>query len=452
MNIRRFSQMLALTLLATGSPGLVRASEVGDQASCLKRITEASQNYTNTYLTARGGCGVRNLTLPAPVDCDDDRDTKQQLGDAANKLIGQFNKCTPTSFTQVCALQKTVPLDLYAAMVSGAGSLDDSLATLVASLWTRSTTGCPRPTSPVSKETESCIRSINAQIARVSSQIQQCVSKCEFSLTKNGGEACTAPDTGEPLKDKQIECIDRARARLVDTVSKRCTPAALVEAGCPLGASTVPALFDAFEPHLKKITRDLDVKLYHSPCRYVIAINPVAPVATVDMEPSGELREIRCGQELDAAFFGDDEEMIFQTDLNCQDAGKVNGLVVSASGVTINLGKDFRVSGPAKAADRTGTGILVRSGAKNVFVRQGVVQRFATGIADSGAGAGNVYKELTVRGHLGDGVRLSGEDARVDSLSVKNNGGYGVRMNGPLAAVIACTTESNGLDGIRIDG
>ena len=78
-------------------------------------------------------------------------------------------------------------------------------ATLVAALWTTSTTGCPRPTSPVSKDTESCIRSINSQIARVSSQIQQCVSKCEFSYTKGGGEACTAPDTGEPLKDKQID-------------------------------------------------------------------------------------------------------------------------------------------------------------------------------------------------------------------------------------------------------
>ncbi len=451
MKIRRFAPAMAALLLSV-VPGPSRASEVGDQASCVKRIAEAAQNYTNTYLSARGGCEVRNLSLEAPVACEDDRDTSDQVKDAAGKMIGQFNKCTTTSFAQVCALSKTVPLELYAAMLSGTGSLEDSLSNLVASLWTRSTPGCPRPTSPVSKDTESCVRSINSQIARVSSQIQQCVSKCEFSLTKNGGDACTAPDTGEPLKEKQVECIDRARARLLDTVSKRCTPDALVAAGCPLGASTVPGLIAAFEPHLKKITRDLDVKMYHAPCRHVIAINPVSPTATVGMEPSGELREIRCGQELDAAFFGDDEEMILQTDLNCQDAGKVNGLVVSASNVTINLGKDFRVSGPAKAADRTGTGILVKGGARNVFVRRGVVQRFAVGIADSGAGSGNVYKELTVRGNTVDGVRLSGEDARVDSLSVKTNGGYGIRMNGPLPKVVACTTESNGLDGIRVDG
>lgn len=451
MKIRRVLSFAALLLCAVpASPGL--ASEAGDQASCLKRIAEAVQNYTNTFVTAQGGCEARNLARETPVACDDDNDTKDQLKDAADKLISQFNKCLPTSFAQMCSLSKTAPLDLYAALITGPGSLRDTLGVLVARLWRTSTTGCPRPTGPVSKEAESCVRSINSQVARVSSQIQQCVSKCEFTLTKGGGEVCIAPDTGEPLKEKLVECVDRARARLVDSVAKRCTPAALVEAGCPLGASTVPGLFDAFEPHLKKLTRDLDVKIYNSPCRYRIPINPVPPVAPVGMEPSGDLKEIHCGQELDASFFGDDEEMVLQGDLNCQDAGKVNGLVVSASNVTINLGKDFRVSGPAKAADRTGVGILLKGGAHDVFVRRGVVQRFATGIADVGAGAGNTLKELMVRGHVGDGVRLAGEGARVDSLSVKQNGGYGVRMTGALSRIIACTTEANGLDGFRVDG
>jgi len=451
MNIRRLAPSMAM-ILALGVAAPARGSEEGDQASCLKRITEAVQNYTNTYVSAEGGCESRNLSRETPIVCEDDGDTKAQLLDAADKLIGQFNKCKPTSFAQMCSLQKTVPLDLYAAMLTGTGSLKDSLATLVASLWRTSTAGCPRPTSRVSKAAESCARTINAQIARVSSQIQQCVSKCEFSLTKSGGEACTAPDTGEPLKDKQIECIDRARIRLAETIEKRCKPADLVEVGCPLGASTVPALLDAFEPHLRKLTRELDVQLFHSPCRYRIAINPVPPVAQVLMEPSGELREIRCGQDLDADFFGDDEEVVFQSDLNCQDAGKVNGLVVSASDVTINLGKDFRVSGPAKSSDRTGVGILLRGGASGVLVRRGVIQRFATGITDSGAGAGNAFEQLTVRGNSGDGIRLAGEGADLDSLSVKTNGGHGVRLTGAQTRLIACTTEANGLDGFRVEG
>ncbi len=453
MKIRRLRSIPALLVLAALIPANpAAASEAGDQGACVKRISEAIQGFTATYVAAVGRCEGGNLSLATKIDCADDRDTKDQVKAAADKLVTQFNKCTTSAFVQVCALSKVVPLDLYKALTTGDTSLMTTLAKLVNGLWVKPTPGHPRPVRPISKDAESCVRSINTQFSRVTSQIQQCVSKCEVSLTKSGGEVCIAPDTGDVMKEKTLDCVVRARQRLSETLAARCTPTALEEVGWPLGTATVDDLLAAFQPYLDKVTAQLDVQVYNSSCRYRIAINPVPPTAIVELNPSGTLKEIRCGDELDAAFFGDDDTVELQSDLNCQDAGKVNGIVISASNVSVNLGKSFRVSGPAKVADRTGTGILLKSGARGVSVERGLVQRFLTGVADQGAGTGNTFEQLSVRSNQGDGFRLSAEGFSINNVSVKSNGGYGIRLLGNGGEILGSSIELSGLDGLRIDG
>lgn len=448
--LRPLAALLAC-LAGVLSPGPGEASQTGDQGNCVKRIGEAVQAYSQTIVGAVGACKTGNVSSATPIDCVDDSDVKEQIKEAGEKLLTSFGKCIPASLAEVCALGQTTPPGLYAALASPGGALRGPLDAILDDLFDAPVAGCPRPEAPVSKAAANCSKTLAAQSSRVLAQIQQCVSKCEVSWTKSGGEICIAPDSGEPLRDKVIECVARARQRMIDTTANRCSAATLAELGCPLGAKTPEGVGPAFDAAIFRATRDLWTELYHSSCRTVIQVAPISPTASVELNPSGTVKTITCGDVLDDDFFAGDDELVLRSDLNCQDVQRaVNGLIIAASDINVDLGKDYRVSGPARASLRTGTGVLVRG--NGVVVNRGVVQRFGTGVADTIDADGLEVEQLVVRGNAADGIRINGTGARLNSNSVKENGGDGIRFRGSANTAVSNTLESNGGSGVNVSG
>lgn len=438
----------ALALLA---PAIASASPAGDQAACVKRIGEAMQGYSQTFVGALAACHADNLGVSEPVDCREDADVRERLKEGSEKLYSALTKCIPTSLAEVCALGETTPAGVFTALAGLSGALRAPLNEIATGLFETAVPQCPRPTGPVTKAAASCAKTLGSQFPRVLGQLQQCVSKCEASWTKSGGEICIAPDTGEPLRDKVVECVARARERMTETTAKRCTPAALVELGCPLGTASPQDLALAFDATVFAATQGLWSSVYHAPCRTVIAVAPIPTTVEVELDPSGRRETISCGQDLDADFFGDDHGLLLRGDLNCQDMPTAtDGLRISRSGVTIDLGKEFRISGPARSDLRTGAAVRVT--APDVRVRRGILQRFGTGLLGTAAALGLEVEQLVVQSNIGDGIRVDGDGADIDSNSVKNNGDDGIVANGPGARLISNTLEKNGGDGIVVTG
>ena len=448
----RWCTAFGLTLWLA-APGAALGAPQDDEASCGKRISEAVRSYAQQVFGALANCANKNLSHSDQIDCVSDSQTSHAIQSASDKLESAVGKCTSAGLTLLCPLEATTPDDLFAKLTSAPGSVAAQVNALEQAIFVSSTAGCPRPTPPVSKPAYDCARALGGNVPRVVNALQQCLSKCEVALTQHGGEACVDADTGEPIKDKVIDCVTKATQRLTNAVTHTCSAASLVELGCPLGAASADDLDAAAGPMLDALAQGSNQGIFHSSCRTYIPISTVPTTAQVHLTPSGTQRTINCGDVLDATFFGSDTGLVLDTTLDCQAvATGVNGIVIAASGVQVDLAR-LTVSGPANSSLRTGTGVLVAAGAHDVTIeRAKVIQRFGTGVADSGDNDGLFLSQLVIQGNRADGIVLHGTALKGDSNSVKKNGGNGIVVLGNGNTVSANTLEENQQAGILVSG
>jgi len=430
------------------------AAPVDELANCGKRISEGLQKYTQNYTTGLGNCYLANDSLVFPIDCREDQRTKGIIGSAREKLQTATVKCTAQGLDLLCPFEQRLPGDLYDWLVLDPNSYETRVDALLDSIFrTTHAPSCPRPAGSISRAGIDCGRTLSGQLPKGLSQIQQCVAKCEIGVTKNGGEPCVDFATGEVKDPKTIDCIGRVRERLFSVLDSRCSDATVVELGCPLAATTESAMVAALDAQVAAFTTDLSRDMFHSSCRTYIPVGLVPTTATATLLPSATPVEIHCGQTLDTAFFGTDTRLLLTQDLDCADAGATDGLVIAASGVQLDLGDSFRISGPRRASERTGVGIRIASGATDVLVNRGLVQKFGIGIADTDAScADSTLRELQVRDNATQGVVMKGLRTRLDTLSVKNNGGDGIVLDGSNGTLTASTCEDNGGSGAVVNG
>ena len=444
--------VLAATCLVSAAPAW--AAPVDELAACGKRISEGVQKYTQNYTTGLGNCYLANDSLAFPVNCREDQRTKGILGSAREKLQTSTEKCTAQGLDLLCPFEQRVSSDLYDWLVLDPASYETRVDALLDSIFrTVHAPSCPRPAGTISRAGIDCGRTLSGQLPKALSQIQQCIAKCEIAVTKNGGEPCVDFMTGDVKDAKTIDCIGRVTERLLSVLASRCSDATVVELGCPLAATTEAGMVSALEGEIAAFTTGLSRDLFHAACRTYIPVGLVPTTAMATLLPSATPVEIHCGQVLDAAFFGADTQLELAQDLDCADAGATDGLVIAASGVQLNLGDAYRVSGPRRASERTGVGIRIAAGASNVLVNRGLVQKFGIGVADADATcADSTLRELQVRDNAAQGVVMKGLRARLDTLSVKSNGGDGIVLDASNGTLTASTCEDNGGSGAVVNG
>lgn len=449
--VRSVLAAAAAALVALADP-VGAASPTDEQANCGKRLSEAVQKFTQGYGAALGNCYTANLALNFPVDCREDGRTAGLLKSARDKLATAVGKCSPLGLELLCPWEQTDSTALYDVLVLDPASFEKTLDGILDDLLRPDhAPSCIRPAGPRSKAAQDCARTIAAQVPRAAAQVEQCLAKCETVQTKSGGPPCFDPLTGELADAKAVDCVQRATSRLDGVIASRCTTAVVLELGCPLGAATGDDLRAAVGPAIAPLTAGVNEATFHALCRTIIPVGLVDPTASAKLLPSETAVTVHCGQDLDADFFGEDDQLVLLSDLDCHDAGPVDGLVVSTAGVTIHLG-DRRLSGPARASDRIGTGIRLTAGANDVVVKHGLVQKFAVGIADDPSNEGTDITELTVRDNVSDGILLAGTRSRVDTVSAKQNGVAGIRVTGANNRFTGCTMEDNLGDGGVVSG
>ena len=238
-----------------------------------------------------------------------------------------------------------------------------------------------------------------ARMRQAGVDVQQCLFDCELSRLEKGGPACVNTTTGVPVKSKVASCVGGAMGDLHDLLLTRCSQDAyLTEMGCPAGAGHLPDLESALTVAVAASAQVLNLGVFHAACKGTPG-PPTTPTASVVLHTSGVQKTISCGQVLDDAFFGGAPGLTFTTDLNCDSVTTAtNGIVVSKSGVTIDFAGSFSLIGPGSSRLRTGVGILLSPGVRNVTIRNGKqIRRFGVGIGDSGDNLGLVITNGATR-------------------------------------------------------
>lgn len=153
-----------------------------------------------------------------------------------------------------------------------------------------------------------------------------------------------------------------------------------------------------------------------------------------------------------------------------------NGIVVGASGITINL-KGFSIRGDVSpVGNGTDVGIDNSGGYDRVTVQNGLVRNFYFGVGANDGGspgadkmtvanlvaAGNAYgifvlgdlarvSSSTASGNGSNGITISGASASITSSSASGNRNVGILVVGPSATVTYSTASGNGEAGIGIN-
>jgi hypothetical protein len=467
--ILRSKAILCLVLgLLLGVADHAGAQSSSAVLSCAKRVGKAAKGFTGRTLETLGDCYVDSLKDEQRTDCRIDEDVADEFESAAEKLRREVRKCNDDALRAICPMGarddtafKEAALDRVSGMIEG--MLDFTTKTFVTSYG-----GCSRPPGEISREAEDCADKISRISSDSLDEFHKCVMKCELNaMRRNPEEPCLNEFTGAPNDSKIVECYERMVEEVRD-LTLRCEDSHLVELGCPLGESVVAeidgsdqitgGLAGRLVDRLYGEVTTVSNALFHSECAGGgggTEGGPTEPAAGT-LYPSLRSVELNCGQILDEAFFEDDNELRLDSHLNCGPAGVDSiGIIVAASDVSIDGRENFDIVGPSRSSNRTGTGILIAAGARNVTIsRFRAIQRYAVGIGDEGDNRGLKIENLTVRRNRAAGIRTTSPSVVVSDVKADRNA-IGFDMGGDGSTLIdsrALRSEPDPAIGIRLTG
>lgn len=430
---------VAACLLAPG--GAVGASTAVQ--TCAKRLGKAFKRFATDHVEVIGDCQIDSLKDDERADCALDEDVLEDLEKAADKLRREVRKCDDDALRQICPHGQRDETDLKEAVLNGEGGTAARLRALDANVFTTSYGGCPRPLGEISREAEDCADRLSKLLDDGLDEYSKCLVKCELNgLRKSGVEPCIDDLTAQPSDEKIIDCVERVLDDIDDGLNHRCDDDTIVELGCPLGFSSVSGVVPALTERLYDETVAISNGIFFSECAGGggggTEGGPTDPVPAT-LYPSLTETQIDCGQTLDAAFFGTDDELRLDADLDCSPAGlDSNGIIISASNVTFDGRGNWDVIGPSKTTNRTGTGILIGPGAKNVKVKRfRTISRYAKGISDWGDNHGLEIEDLTVRRNRAFGIQTSSPNVMVSDVKADRNA-VGFQMSGDDSTLKDC--------------
>jgi Right handed beta helix region len=424
----RLHQTLLLVSALTATAGSV-AGQVSqpDFEKCAGHLRDAGEEFLDRHLGALTACEAKRLAEGRPTDCASDPKVAQARADAATKLRQRLKKCKAAALTALCPFRAKDVETIARAIVAGAGSTGARLDAFSDGVFIDDFgPGCERPAAHVSREAADCAVRLDQGARQISEDLAKCLFDCELGrIERSGGDFCIDDTSGEPIKPKLVSCYENAVRSLRGLLTTKCDPTRLAEIGCPLGArssvDTSLALFGV----AADLTESLNLGLFHSPCRTSPrpSTPPPPPTARATREPSGVPVQVACGQVIDRAFMRGDTAIALHEDLNCESVdAPTDGLVIGVSGLTLDGGRDARITGPARSSNRSGTGVRILPGIEDVRIhRLKQIQRFGYGIADSGDNRGLVVTDVSLFRNTIAGIRLLSPKARIERVTADRN-------------------------------
>lgn len=401
--------------------------------TCTKRTAKAFKRYSTQAIDILGDCQVDSLKDDERNDCALDESIFGDLEDSADRIRREVKKCDDDALRAVCPHSSRDDDELKDQVLNDPNGTTTRLMFFDSEIFSLEYAGCPRPTGEISRDAEDCADRISRLVEDGLDDVQKCLYKCELGkMNVSGADPCL--EGGDPFDPKIVECMERLADDLNDGLENRCDAATLIEIGCPLDQTTVAGLAVALEGRLLEESRKMGDGIFHSSCSSTgsnsSAGGETDPVP-VTLYPSETATQVDCGDTLDAVFFGSDNELKLDANLDCSPAGKdTSALVISASNVTVNGRNDWEVIGPSRSGNRTGTGIRIAPGAQNVTIKNITkVQRYAVGIADSGDNDGLIIENLTVRRNKTAGIITTSPDVTIDRVKADRNG-IGFQVSG----------------------
>lgn len=449
MSFRIKSSLILCALGAVGmllAPGLVplaAAQSKQQMLVCAKRGGKGWKRAMTDAIEVMADCQVDSLKDDERTNCAIEEDVLDDLDKAADKLRREMKKCDDDALRALCPHGEREDTALKEAVLNGAGGTFDRLSDLDANVFTTSYGGCPRPLGEISSLAEDCADRISKLMEDSLDEFAKCLIKCELNaMRKSGEEPCLDDITGAPNDQKISDCFDRVLDDVDDGLTQRCDDATIVELGCPLGFSAVADVIPELTDRLFDEAVHASEGIFFSECGENGGSGSEGgetdPVAAT-LYPSETVTQIDCGQTLDAAFFGSDDEVRLDADLDCGPAGKdSHGIIVSASGVTVDGRSDYEITGPARSSNRTGAAILIAPGATNVTVSSfRKIQRYAVGVLDSGDNDGLEIEDLTVRRQKEAGIRTTSPNVTIDNVKSDRNP-VGFDVSGDDSTIADC--------------
>ncbi|MDG2304696.1 MAG: right-handed parallel beta-helix repeat-containing protein [Candidatus Binatia bacterium] len=456
MSIRLKSSLVLCALAAAWLlvPAIVSAQSAVALQICSKRAGKAFKRYVGDAAEVMSDCQVDSLKDDERMDCATDEDVLDDLDKAADKLRREVKKCNDAALRAICPHGQREDTTLKEFVLNDALGTTARMRALDANLYSTSYAGCPRPLGAISGKAEDCAAKLARLVEDGADDLSKCVVKCELNAQrKSGEEPCIDEITGLPNDPKVIDCLALVLDDLNDGLLAKCNDEEddddptlhsdlLTEIGCPAGRNTVGGLAGDLTDRLYEESVNVTNGIFFSECSESAGGGsvggPTEPAAAT-LYPSLTATTVDCGQTLDAAFFGSDDEVRLDAKLDCSPAGLGSiGLIVSASDVTIDARGDYDLTGPSRSSNRTGTGILLAHGATNVTItRFRAIQRYAVGIGDSGSNDGLRVEDLTIRRNREAGVRTTSANVVVANVKADRNA-IGFEMSGDDSTLNDC--------------
>lgn len=414
---------------------------------CANRVAGGLRDFTQNAAQQLGDCETERLkTGTVPSSCAPDSsdwgnlidDLSAQVNHAECGTAGNPADQSASVFRALCPLEsRYTGLFLTNTTAVDAGTVRDDLTALMADLFATEYPGCTRPTSNVSSgPLRECALQLADVATREAEELYQCFVSCERA-NLGDSDACVNDNTGNPTNDGLLECVASNGEDVADITTDCKTDAQVQALGCPLGATTVDGLVAALATRLQSYAQSLSFGTFHSSCRTSIVGPPPELVpANVTLLPSGTTKQVSCGQTLDATFFGSDNLVRFDTDLDCSAATTaVNGIVIAKNTVTISgNGKTRQINGPSRKSLRTGAGVLVAQGIKRVTItgfRR--IANFSIGVLAQGDNRKLKVEKSTLFRNLQAGVRSTSPKTKVVEVVADRNGiGFDLSGNDSL--------------------
>ncbi|MEW6270333.1 MAG: right-handed parallel beta-helix repeat-containing protein [Thermodesulfobacteriota bacterium] len=446
---RRALALLAPMLLALASVAAAQTPVPSPTANpvhqCAGRINTLVREYTSDYLQIVTTCEVSRLHTGSPANCSTDNDTLKAIDNLADGLAGEIaSGCTPEAQDALCPLGADIPIEFPEVVATPTGdSLRARLMELVADLFTTPLGGCTRPApGTITTGVKDCAARIGDAVTdTLVEPLEAEFFNCERDrILFPGHEICVDDITGEPSSAGLIADQEGVLSE-VENVEVKCDAAKLSSLGCPLGASTIAAFESALRNRVAALVQQLNLDIYHSECQGPRPGEPTEPVpANVTLLPSGIQKQLNCGDTIDDAFMEGNNEVAFDSDLDCgpaqapEDGSPIDGIVVAKSRIRLNgrVGKVWSIRGPQRSSLRTGVGIRLLPNARRVDIRNfKAIENFAVGIqdADDGTNRKLAIHKTTVRRNREAGLRIRSPRAVIDQVVADKNG-IGMDLSG----------------------
>jgi len=386
-------------------------------------------DYTTRVYEAKAGCESKRIQSSRPRFCGQDERKAKDLAAARQRLERELSNCDEDALANLCPLgaRSGPELSLLAANESEPSSIVAQLEDLVQRVFVSPTAAAcsPRPGWGAERPAEECSKVLARNGGELLEELQECFADCELKQMKQDDVEmpCVDVSTGAPGTSKVRDCVTKEINSYLSTMDRKCTDEGVDQLGCPAGQTTSVSLATAIGTDLLEMSEILNLGLFHSICRSGTDLVVETVPSSATLLPSGKVVTARCGLVVDAAFMQGNSILRLDSNINCDSVqAAVDGVMVSASGVTIDGRDEFGVIGMDRSRYRKGAGIRLLPGATDVTLKNlKSVRRFGVGIADSGSNEGLRIQNVALRRNDILGLEIYSRDVVIEGLYADRN-------------------------------